>query len=180
MPSRYTPLTGFDVNDKKFFIPDEPVLPRITEPEIKPSGAYKKFSRKPVTPAPKPEPVPSGQTSAETETPPVPTPSLRLLKVYAWIFLIALMMMLWIWEIASMRNTLLEIETLKDKKLEVEKTNEAIRADIARLSGYQRIEKTATEKLHLRPAREKPGVLLMDSEKWRQALAADSLYRLEH
>jgi cell division protein FtsL len=176
MSSRYAPLTGMDINDKNFFIPDEPVQKK-TVPSIESSKTpYKKFSQKPVHTAPKP---PDTSKTRHTTSSAVPEnkPVFRLVKVYGWVFAVAIGMTLWIWEIASVRSVLLDIEILKDKKLEIEKTNEALRADIARLTGYQRIEKVANEQLKMHPPKEKPGVLLVDAAKIRQAQIADSLNR---
>lgn len=87
---------------------------------------------------------------------------LRLFLAFA---MVAFLMTIWVWETAYVRTGLMEVERLKDRKTEIEKTNEAIQAEITKWSGYDRISKIAAEKLRMIPAKEKPGVIFMDADK---------------
>jgi len=87
---------------------------------------------------------------------------LRLFLAFA---MVAFLMTIWVWETTFVRQGLMEVERLKDQKMEIEKTNEAIQTEITKLSNYDRISKIATEKLRMIPAKEKPGVIFMDADK---------------
>lgn len=175
MPSRYEPLTGIDMSDKKFIVKEEPV--KTSLPQNRKISQYKKFSEKPVTVTPaavKPEP-PKDITPAD-ET---PLRARSNFKIYLWVLCGALLMTAWVWEIAYVRKELTQIEIMKDKKLELEKQNEGIRVEIAKYAGYDRIERASTEHLNLAPAKDKPGVIFIDADKINDAARNDSLARMQ-
>ncbi len=172
MPSRYEPLTGIDMSEKPFAVSEKPL--KTVNPK---NAQYKKFSEKPANPVPvvpktetPAEPAPTGETAARSS---------KNLKIYLWVLCGAALMTLWIWEIAYVRKELTKIEILKDKKLELEKQNEAIRVEIARYSGYDRIERASSEHLRLIPYKNKPGVIFIDENRVREAKQRDSLYQME-
>ncbi len=167
----YEPLTGIDMSDKKFIVKEEPLKSSL--PQNRKSSQYKKFSEKPVAVIPAAvRPEPPKETAPADET---PLRARSHLKIYAWVLCGAVLMTVWIWEIAYVRKELTQIEILKDKKLELEKQNEGIRVEIAKYSGYDRIERASTEHLNLVPAKEKPGVIFLDADKINEARRNDSL-----
>ncbi|MCB0833833.1 MAG: hypothetical protein KDC45_10260 [Bacteroidetes bacterium] len=94
------------------------------------------------------------------------------LKLYVAFMVFAVLMMVWVWEATVVQENLTRIEQLKDLKLELEKSNEAIRVDITRLSAYERIEKIAREQIGLQTAAQKPGVIWVDPELLKRAAEA--------
>ena len=155
-------LTGMDYAGKKNKI----MIPDTAVPSEKPQARtkYERYFEKPEV---KPKTAEIYKSKEKTDELTVPKEESRItpLKLFAAFFALACLMIVWIYETNEVREGLLEIERLKDQKLELEKTNESIQVDITRLSDYQRIEKIASEKLKMLPAKEKPGVIFLDPEK---------------
>ncbi len=160
MNQPYGTLTGMDFagQKNKSFTPDPDVIDSRATVRTK----YEKYAEKPVAPAAVMEATEKKEMPVE---PPPEHSAITPLKMFAAFFVLACLMIVWIYETNDVREGLLEIERLKDEKLELEKTNESIQVDITRLTDYQRIEKIATEKLKMVPSKEKPGVIFIDPEK---------------
>lgn len=155
-------LTGMDYAGKKnkIMVPDTDMRPEKTQARAK----YEKYFEKPEV-KPKTAGINNNKEKTDELTAPKEESKITPLKLFAAFFALACLMIVWIYETNEVREGLLEIERLKDQKLELEKTNESIQVDITRLSDYQRIEKIASEKLKMLPAKEKPGVIFLDPEK---------------
>ncbi len=126
-------------------------------------GRYDRYTVKPETKVPEPR-IPKKPEEAPRAIKPSRFTPVRLLVGF---LCLTVLMILWVWETTNVREGLREVERLKDAKLQVEKTNEAIRTDITRLSGFQRIEKIATEHLRMVRAKDKPGVIFINVEEAR-------------
>lgn len=159
MNQPYGTLTGMDFAEKKNKTPD----PEIPVPAMI-RTKYEKYAEKPVV-SPVRSENPDKKEKTEAAPPLKESSTITPLKMFAAFFALACLMIVWIYETNDVREGLLDIERLKDEKLELEKTNESIRVDITRLTDYQRIEKLATEKLKMVPSKEKPGVIFLDAEK---------------
>ena len=170
--NRYESLTGIDLSEQSFLKEGE----KKNLPNHSGASRYRKFSEKP---APSETITPSSSSAKEKPRTISDPRAGKNLKIVLWIIGIATFLTLWIWEIAYVRHELTVIEQLKEKKLELEKQNEAIRADMARYTIYERIERVAREHLDLSPATEKPGVIFIDEPRLREAKKNDSLYRLQ-
>jgi cell division protein FtsL len=162
MSSPYGTLTGMDYSGKKNKI----MAPESAVPaeKIQTRTKYEKYSEKPEIQT-KTADTPQNKEKTDEMVTPKAESKITPLKLFAAFFLLACLMIVWTYETTSVREGLLEIEQLKDAKLELEKTNESIQVDITKLSDYQRIEKIATEKLKMVPSKEKPGVIFLDPEK---------------
>ena len=162
MSQPYGTLTGMDFAEKK----NKTVLSEseITEPRTTARARYEKYAEKPVVSPARTEPA---QKKEKTDATPAAEKSSAItpFKMFAAFFVLACLMIVWIYETNEVREGLLDIERLKDEKLEIEKTNESIRVDITKMTDYQRIEKIAKEKLKMVPSKEKPGVIFLDPEK---------------
>ncbi|MBL7958935.1 cell division protein FtsL [bacterium] len=162
MSHPYGTITGLDYSGKKkkIMIPENAILTDNFQPRTK----YEKYLEQPATTA-KPGESHSAKektkelSAAKKESPVTP------IKLFTVFFVLACLMIVWIWETNYVREGLVEIEKLKDVKMELEKANESIQVDITRLSDYQRIEKIAADKLKMIPSKEKPGVIFLDAEK---------------
>ncbi len=168
MQNIYQTITGMDFSDKRKKFKSE----KSTETY---SGGtkYEKFSEHPavqpdaVTPLPRsPEEDPEKKTILNI------TPA----KVFVAFGCLACVMIVWIWEIASVREGLMTVEQLKEERRELERTNESLQVEITKLSSSERIERIATEQLHLMRATEKPGVIFIDADK---AAALDAKTNLQ-
>jgi cell division protein FtsL len=144
----------------KIMVPDTGMRPEKTQVRTK----YEKYFEKPEV-KPKTAEINNNKEKTDQLAAPKEESKITPLKLFAAFFALACLMIVWIYETNEVREGLLEIERLKDQKLELEKANESIQADITRLSDYQRIEKIASEKLKMLPAKEKPGVIFLDPEK---------------
>lgn len=152
----YQTVTGMDFAGKK-----KKIFEDTTSSSINPHR-YDKYSKRPETREPeetefkKPQPTPPTVEKKNRLTPK---------RMFILFVILACLMIVWVWEATYVRQNLTEIEKLKDQALELEKTNEAIKSDIALLTTYQRIEKIAREQLRLIPPKEKPGVILIDTKQ---------------
>lgn len=155
-------LTGMDYAGKKNKIMSSESAVPVEKPQAR--TKYERYFEKPEG---KPKTAEIKKSKEKTDEMDVPNEESKItpLKLFAAFFVLACLMIVWIYETNEVREGLLEIERLKDQKLELEKTNESIQVDITRLSDYQRIEKIATEQLKMLPAKEKPGVIFLDPEK---------------
>jgi cell division protein FtsL len=156
MDYSYETITGMDFSDTKKKITAE----KDTENYFI-KTKYEKFSEHPAEP-PKPvelAKVPDDQPDGKTFMNITPA------KLFIAFGCLAILMIVWIWEIASVREGLAAAEQLKEKKMELQKANEALQVEITRLSANERIEKMATEQLHMIHATEKPGVIFIDGDK---------------
>lgn len=132
--------------------------------KIQPRTKYERYFEKPEITIKSEEPKKIKEKTEEMTTP-RPESAITPVKLFTAFLVLACLMIVWIWETNYVREGLVEIEKLKDEKMELEKTNEAIQVDITKLSDYQRIEKIASEKLNMTPSKEKPGVIFLDPEK---------------
>ncbi|MBL7995955.1 cell division protein FtsL [bacterium] len=162
MSHPYGTITGLDYagKKKKIMIPEN----AVSTDKFKPRTKYEKYSEQPEITTKSGESLKTKEktkklSAAKKESPVTP------IKLFAVFFALACLMIIWIWETNYVREGLLEIEKLKDAKMELEKANESIQVDITRLSDYQRIEKIAADKLKMIPSKEKPGVIFIDAEK---------------
>lgn len=124
-------------------------------------GRYDRYTVRPETKIHEPRVPKKPEEPPRAVTPSRITP-VRLLVGF---LCLTVLMILWVWETTNVREGLGDVERLKDAKRQVEKTNEAIRTDITRLSGFQRIEKIATEHLRMVRAKDKPGVIFINVEE---------------
>lgn len=122
---------------------------------------YQKYTVKPAA-TPMAARIPRKPSAGEEIPPAKKTTRLTPFRMLVGFTCLTILMILWVWETTTVREGLRTVEALKDQKLAVEKANEAIRTDITRLSGYQRIEKIATEHLRMIRAKDKPGVIFID------------------
>ena len=74
---------------------------------------------------------------------------------------ITIIMSFLVWQNEQVREGLNKIEQHKQKRLTLEKSNEALRVEITRLSNYKRIESIATTKLRMAHPEKKPSVLFI-------------------
>lgn len=170
MTPRYESLTGMDLSDQSF-LNETPKESKSVHAE---PARYRKFSEKPAPPEKQAAPP------SEERSNPIADPRAgKNLKIVLGIIAAATFMTLWIWEIAYVRYELTLIEQMKEKKLELEKQNEAIRTEIAKYTIYERVERVAREHLNLYPAKDKPGILFIEPSRFREAIKNDSLYRLQ-
>ncbi len=155
-------LTGMDYAGKKNKIMISETAAQVEKPQAR--TKYERYFEKPET-KPKTAEIKKGKEKTDELDVHKEESKITPLKLFAAFFVLACLMIVWIYETNEVREGLLEVERLKDQKLELEKTNESIQVDITRLSDYQRIEKIATEQLKMLPAKEKPGVIFLDPEK---------------
>lgn len=162
MSHPYGTLTGLDYSGKKkkIMVPES----AVSSDKFQPRTKYEKYSEKPMVTV-KTEEAPKAKEKTEEPVSPKKQSTITPMKLFAAFFALACLMIIWIWETNYVREGLMEIEKLKDEKMELEKTNESIQVDITKLSDYQRIEKIASEKLKMVPSKEKPGVIFLDTEK---------------
>lgn len=162
MSHPYGTLTGLDYSGKKKKITaSEPLS--VTD-KFPARTKYEKYSEKP-EPVIKKAETPKLKEKTDAFAVPQENRGFSSAKLFFVFVALAGLMIVWIGETNYVREGLVEIEKLKDEKLELEKTNESIQVEITKLSEYQRIEKIATEKLRMIPSKEKPGVIFLDSDK---------------
>ncbi len=159
MSARYGNITGHDFHERNE-TPIEPV--DISEP-LGSAARYTKYGETPEA---------AGRGGRIPRKPAARDGLARRLGVHVApqrLFLafsaLTVLMIAWVWETTYVRQGMREIERLKDEKLELEKTNEAVRVEITRLSAYDRIGRMAGEHLRLVPSHEKPGVVLITEEE---------------
>lgn len=174
MSHPYGTLTGLDYSGmkKKIMAPET----SVSTGKIQLRTKYEKYSEKPHVEAKKDE-LPKVREKTDEMTAPKTDTGITPIKMFVAFFALACLMIVWIWETNYVREGLLEIEKLKDEKLEIEKTNESIQVDITKLSDYQRIEKIASEKLKMVPAKKKPGVIFIDPEKVKSLGESQKTYK---
>ena len=120
MSQPYGTLTGQDYSGikKKILGPET----AISTDKILPRTRYERYSEKPIAPV-KTEESPKVKEKTDEVAAPKTETGITPIKLFAAFFALACLMIVWIWETNYVREGLLEIEKLKDEKMDIEKTN---------------------------------------------------------
>lgn len=86
------------------------------------------------------------------------------IRVIALVAVVGALMIFSIWQISTVNQGLKEIDILKKRKLELQKSNEAIRSEILQLGSYKRIEALAREHLRMKHSENKPTIIMVDGK----------------
>lgn len=100
----------------------------------------------------------------EAEDPGVKRKPPSPIRVIVFVSVVCALMIFTIWQISTVNQGLKEIDLLKKKKMELEKSNEALKSEILHLGSYQRIEALAREHLRMKHSEKKPTIIMVDGK----------------